>query len=643
MTKRVGAPHRRLFHFRWASRGLTNRPFRYESFEEDKEDDDDVDHYESIDTKKAAVDVSLPSPPTATSTDKVSRWRDDERFTASENVTLIHRSSLEKSSAHAEKRHAHTPRDHNNSSKLFLSPLFERNHTDETISLEKSSHNPSFFRGLDPPQVIEGEKTVLRGSDPPQITGDDEYREPTVDNDPVIHSMQTGEEREPPETTICRRGENPDEVEHASLNDESTGTQSLPLDDHSILEENLKEENPTLTLDASDYSDSECSSHMGLPRDERPLLKDSRAVKCTCHSKHRKRSPSTDNTKIVWLSNHPKVIPVARQRSLFSWFTYESMDLTKNKDAQKVMSRGVLVEPHRRNRGTFAEATKPPKDGKCGKTLDIQDEMDELDDLVYSMDPLSLYNMEPESLDQSMRQLKMPVDSELSAIAEESEDLSRSQSKSTVPTVPSLNKTQKLAQYLKRDGEASSAYIGAMYFNANSSEDMHSELDYSGYFSLEDALEPDIPSSFPQQTKRPNDFPPPETPSDKKKTSGAEPGKEDEEETKETKPKDESSKLERTRIPYRREFVLEGDEILLRTPSDDSSGAISDITEKDFLKIPESSPLFKRAIQIFKEDNEEEYEMIHDIVELERPVQHILSEEEESGFSDLNHLVTIDL
>jgi hypothetical protein len=88
-----------------------------------------------------------------------------------------------------------------------------------------------------------------------------------------------------------------------------------------------------------------------------------------------------------------------------------------------------------------------------------------------------------------------------------------------------------------------------------------------------------------------------------------------------------SERKERSRCSSK--FVLKCEEIRLPTFKQDdeaSTGSMSDITE-DFLQIPASSPLFKKAMQMFREMAAEE--------------NRLRGEHEDDDVKDLNHVVSL--
>jgi hypothetical protein len=388
---------------------------------------------------------------------------------------------------------------------------------------------------------------------------------------------------------------------------------------------------------------------------ERPLLETDDNVQCTCGSNHRRYPPDTNTKRTKSLSGEKYYTSQSiHPQSDTSFQSYRTINpFRKNKYKPIEPSNGInsraslrvnAVNPPRSHRGSFAEAAAPSSSLKRGQisAADIHSGLDELDLLVYNIDPSSFQkNTSSPSTNVTPITIDLPVAEQLSVIAEEPEDVStRSLSKSALPLMvcaPSLSKAKKLAQYMKRDAEASSVYIGAMYADCTS-ETEQSDAEHSGHISIEDAERSGF-APMTMQPKRRDDAVGPD--------HSAEPNVGKPTKCKNEVPKKEVLDGDARAISNSRNLLFDGDEILIKLSCENSSGQTSDITDMDFLKMAESSSLFNQTVDAVSDDD------IDDENIFQTPYKPILgsrphtlpseTEEEGDGYKDLSHVVSIQL
>jgi len=187
----------------------------------------------------------------------------------------------------------------------------------------------------------------------------------------------------------------------------------------------------------------------------------------------------------------------------------------------------------------------------------VQEGIEELDDLVHDIGR------------ESPQLLRMPVNSQLSAITEGDEDLT--QPSSTLSPSSSIDTPRKL-------GKDALNKIDGILGNGDTSVCSGSEEEPNLFAHTAPKLDPTTDSQ--QQNSAPKspsgeNTAAPETEKPIKKKSGKR---------------------------NSRKVVLKSDEILIQAPKEDdeSTGDISDITE-EFVQIPMTSPLFQKAMEMFRE------------------------------------------
>jgi hypothetical protein len=323
-------------------------------------------------------------------------------------------------------------------------------------------------------------------------------------------------------------------------------------------------ESELLILNLCTFSQDEESTSTVGSVEARPLLK-IRTIVCDCRCNKSRRKPQSK------ISNHEfkGLIKSGQERSVRKnchgkYASIEAIPSIMSVDFPLQDSSSII-------------------DHDKGK---IQADLDELDALIYKM--------------ARMDNIQVPVESQLSAILEGDEDVT--QEKSTISfktTVHSaISKTQKLAQYLKRDGEATYDYDGTMFLAANSMESLtrskDGEIEDIDFFAHVETTRPTVPNPIDMSTWIDN--PPLEFTSnfhtkDEKRDDQSQQG-------------DDNINIEnikRLRHHSRnRTVVLKDNEIVVPIASEDASVDISEITE-DFLQIPVDSALYKQAMQIFKD------------------------------------------
>lgn len=365
------------------------------------------------------------------------------------------------------------------------------------------------------------------------------------------------------------------------------------------------------THDLSAFSnggDSESTMDNG---DERPLVA-FRSVVCNCRSTkcRKKSSTSQSNTRTHVYTSAPEM----NLRNVFPR-KYESLE-----ESSELHSIRTMRGPAQR------KASGILVDG--GERVE---ELDELDSLIKKIDQMGC--------------LSTPVDSHISAIAEGDEGLTQQKSSISIKTenVSSNSKTKKLAQYLKRDGEATFDYVGTMYLIANSMESSTHETEQKeegmAFFAhLETRTSSAALAKKDESTREDGQRASCSDHLNSAKKELTDDGPEDVIVHQYDNDADGGRENRRNRI-----VVLKDDEIILPTPSEASSVDLSDITE-DFLQISMSSPLFKKAAQMYKEAKREAAESK---ARTERgsaqTFRHVLSVDTEHECNDLKIIVALPL
>jgi hypothetical protein len=238
--------------------------------------------------------------------------------------------------------------------------------------------------------------------------------------------------------------------------------------------------------------------------------------------------------------------------------------------------------------------------GRVAPKLSAKEKLSLLDEESLQRELRELDILANEVYRNSPELLKMPVDSQLSAIAEVDEDLT--QKSSTVSAHSSID----MSQHLRNDGQ-NYASLAAMLENERTS------------------IGTDEPYLFSMETNSQRSASPTREKSVKKDEHA---GTLSCKKVKKTTCRDPNS-LEKRRGD--KKFRFKGEEITVTSTSDDdSTSGISDITE-DFLQIPVTSPLFKKAMEMFREVAAEEGRAAEDV------------EESRDDLDGLNHIVTLQL
>lgn len=352
-----------------------------------------------------------------------------------------------------------------------------------------------------------------------------------------------------------------------------------------VLSNDIKtiQESENAILDLSAVSDGEESISTVESVDERPLL-NLRTIVCGCRSTKCRRKYVSKNSKDEAYS----LIESGQQRRIRFFFPrkYESVD--EITETPSMMTVDVPIEDHSCmmfHDADERQADLDELDPSCMVFHDAgerQADLDELDALIYKI--------------AQMDHCRIPVESQLSAIAEGDEDVTQVKSTMSFKTSSNstISKTQKLAQYLKRDGEATFDYVGTMYFTANSMESLaRSKEEGIDDIELFAHMETITPSIVPRRKDVSDwmEIPPCEFPA---KIDSENQKREDQFEGEGEKKNDENGKKRRRR---NRTVVLKDDEIVVPIASEDASLDMSDITE-EMTQIPENSALYKLATKI---------------------------------------------
>ncbi|KAG7367983.1 hypothetical protein IV203_030726 [Nitzschia inconspicua] len=334
----------------------------------------------------------------------------------------------------------------------------------------------------------------------------------------------------------------------------------------------LKPLNPIKTA-SDDVSSDDESSASYFEADEKPLLKQSIFAACGCLPRNRKRHQRRRNKKerSLWTTEKQEGKVVLRNGQRY----------TRNYD----LKHANTIEHHDNSTTKFTfKSTRSLFDEET-----LQKELHELDILANE-----IYRSSPELL-------RMPVDSQLSAITEVDEDLT--QRSSSI----SAHSKADLSQHLRSEAGKYSS-LGAMLDN----EDTSITTDEPNFFTIEFRSQSSN-SAAPERQVKENEH----------GTATSE---------KHFKNRETRDPVTREELDRDRNFRLKGGEITMKSLWDeDSTSDISDLTE-DFSQIAATSYLFKKAMAKFQEGATDEDG--RDIV---------MVDESRDDVDDLNQIATLQI